>query len=98
VIEEPLRFQRMLGGYVAENHHRYYAIFSGWGYYRSLKKCNFVWTLEVREKSEVTGLRTIVGSPVIYEFRASTRAKVVEEAQRFERSIVEALELGRSAS
>jgi len=91
VDDDKLVFTKALGGYVAENHHRHYAVFSGWGWREDLQKEYFIWTLEVREKTEVSRYRTVVGQPVIYGCQARTRTKAIDEAQRFERSITEAL-------
>jgi len=91
VTEERLEFKRMTGGYVAENHHRHYAIYSGWGYRSDLKAEGFIWTLEVREKTETLGRRNVVGQPVIYRVERHTRGELLDLAQRFERSILEAL-------
>lgn len=86
-----LRFKKMFGGYAAENHHRYYAIFSTWGWREDLRKNYFIWNLEVREKSDVLGHRTIVGLPPIYVFETTTRNLAIAEAQRLEDSVQEAL-------
>lgn len=92
MIEEPLRFHRMPGGYVAENHHRHYAIYSGWGWREDLRAEGFIWTLEVREKTETLGRRNIVGQPVIYMIERRTKCELEREALRFEASILEALQ------